>query len=402
MRPVTAIRRFPLTHLSKKEPVMKNTHSAFRAIFIALWLLCGTGLALAQGTNLGTIRGTVTDPNGSIIVNAKVQVTDLETNLSRDFTTDKEGNYEAVGLKSGNYRVSVSVTGFKTSVAEVALRGGDTARADMTVTVGAASETVTITGAEGQLIERETPTISSALNNRQLIDIPRDSRDIYEFLYLNPDITQGAGGDGSFKFIGGQTYGAAFSLDGQRANGGIFGEPTQSQPSLETIGELVVLSKNFTAEYSGIANIRVETKRGTKDVQGSLFYNNKNSALAAWNVQDKNAQTSFLPTLDTPNFPTPSFNLNQAGGSVGGPVPFSRKKTFYLLSYERHWDLLPLQIRASNIPSTPLLSADFRGIADSRKPLVPAAVLPLLTQQELNANTILRPMETTRRFVTIP
>ncbi|HEU0176411.1 MAG TPA: carboxypeptidase regulatory-like domain-containing protein [Blastocatellia bacterium] len=384
---------------------MKNTHCAFRAKFLAIWLLCGTGLALAQGTNLGTIRGTVTDPNGSVIANAKVQVTDLETNLSRDFTTDKEGNYEAAGLKSGNYRVSVSSTGFKTSVAEVVLRGGDTARADIKITVGAASETVTITGAEGQLIEKESPTISSALNNQQLIEIPRDSRDIYEFLYLNPDITQGAGGDGSFKFIGGQTYGAAFSLDGQRSNGGIFGEPTQSQPSLETIGEVVVLSKNFTAEYSGIANIRVETKRGTKDVQGSLFYNNKNSALAAWNVQDKNAQTDFLPTPDTPKFLTPSFNLNEAGGSVGGPVPFSRKKTFYLFSYERRWDLAPLQIRASNIPSTPLLSADFRGITDSRKPAVPAAVLPLLTQQELGANTILTEDdsgEMTRRFVTIP
>ena len=83
-----------------------------------------------------------------------------------------------------------------------------------------------------------------------------------EFLYLNPDITQGPGGDGTFKFIGAQSYGATFSLDGQRTNGGIFGEPTSSQPSLETVGELIVLSKNFTAEYSGIANIRIETKRG--------------------------------------------------------------------------------------------------------------------------------------------
>jgi hypothetical protein len=131
MAPVNPIHRFPVTYLSKKEPVMKNTHCAFRAIFLALWLLCGAGLALAQGTNLGTIRGTVTDPNVSIIVNAKVQVTDLESNLSRYFTTEKGGNYEAVGLKSGNYRVSVSATGFKTSVAEVVLRGADTERADI-------------------------------------------------------------------------------------------------------------------------------------------------------------------------------------------------------------------------------------------------------------------------------
>src|SRR5215471_14672865 len=148
---------------------MKNMHCAFSAISLSLWLLCGAGLALAQGTNLGTIRGNVTDPNGAAVANARLHVTDLETNLSRDFTTDKEGNYEAVGLKSGNYRVSVTATGFKTSVADVALRGGDIARADIKITIGAASETVTITGAEGQLIERETPTISSALNNRQLI-----------------------------------------------------------------------------------------------------------------------------------------------------------------------------------------------------------------------------------------
>src|SRR5215468_10613504 len=229
---------------TKKEPFMKNRYCAFRPIFLALWLFCGAWPALAQGTNLGTIRGTVTDPNGAAVANARVQVTDLETNLSRDFTTDKEGNYEAVGLKSGNYRVSVSATGFKISVAEVLLRGGDTARADIKVTVGAASETVTVTGAEGQLIEKETPTISGALNNQQLIELPRDSRDIYEFLYLNPDITQGANGDGSFKFIGGQTYGAAFSLDGQRSNGGVFGQPTNSQPSLETIGELTILTNN--------------------------------------------------------------------------------------------------------------------------------------------------------------
>ena len=120
---------------------MKIIHCAFRVIFLSLWLLCGAGLALAQGTNLGTIRGTVTDPNGSVVANARVQVTDLETNLSRDFTTDKEGNYEVAGLKSGNYRVSVSATGFKTSVAEMALRGADTARADIVVTIGAATDT---------------------------------------------------------------------------------------------------------------------------------------------------------------------------------------------------------------------------------------------------------------------
>lgn len=370
------------------------------SILLVVSLLYGPSLVFGQGTNLGTIRGTVIDPNGAVIPNAAVEVTDLETNISRNLTTDDEGNYEVAGLKAGNYRVSVTAPGFKTTIAEVVLRGSDTVRANINTEIGGQAESVTVSGVEGQLIQNESPVISETLNNRQLIEVPRDSRDIYQFLYLNPDITQGPGGDGSFKFIGAQSYGASFSLDGQRANGGIFGEPTASQPSLETIGELTVLSKNFTAEYSGIANIRVVTKRGTKDFHGSLFYNNKNSVLAARTIQDNSAEASFLPTPDTPNFPEPYFNLNEVGGSLGGPVPFSREKTFFLLSYERRWDLAPRQIRASNIPSSPLLSGNFTGINNTSKPAVPAQVLPLLTPEELASNTILT--GTTRRFTTIP
>ncbi|HVF26868.1 MAG TPA: carboxypeptidase-like regulatory domain-containing protein, partial [Pyrinomonadaceae bacterium] len=379
---------------------MKSKCSAPSVILLVTCLLCGTPAALAQGTNLGTIRGTVVDPQSAVIPGAQVRITDLETNISRDVTTNDEGNYEATGLKSGNYRVAVSAPGFKTSVADVVLRGSDTVRADIKAEVGGQAETITVTSVEGQLIDRETPMISGTISNRQLIEVPKDTRDIYQFLYLNPDITQGPGGEGTFKFIGGQSYGAAFSLDGQRANGPLFAEPTQSQPSLETIGELTVLSKNFTAEYSGIANIRVQTKRGTKDWHGSLFYNNKNSALAAWPVQDKNAAATHLPTAQNPSFPEPYFNLNEAGGAVSGPVPFGRDKTFFLLSYEHRWDLGPRQFRRSDIPSSPLLTGNFTGINNSRKPAVPAGVLPLLTPAELASNTVL--VGSTRRFITIP
>jgi hypothetical protein len=369
------------------------------AILLAAFFLCGTALALAQGTNLGTIRGTVTDPNGAVVANASVQVTDLATNISRDLKSNEEGYYEAAGLKYGNYRVTVTAPGFKTAVINTVLSGSDVVRADAKLEVGEASTTVDVTSEAG-IIQTDTPTVANTINNRQLLEVPRDSRDIYEFLYLNPNITQGNGGDGSFKFIGAQSYGASFSVDGQRANGGIFGEPTQSQPSLETIGELTVLSNNFTAEYAGIANIRVVTKRGGKDYHGSAFYNNKNSALAARSLNDKNAEASFLPTPDTPRFPTPYFNLNELGGSFSGPVPLG-KKTFFLGSYERRWDVEQAQYRSNNaMPSQLLLSGNFSQLADSRKPAVPAAVLPLLTSAELAQNTILT--GSTRRFVTIP
>src|SRR5262245_11035396 len=371
-------------------------NSLLSIILISLCILFSTGQMFAQGTNLGTIRGTVTDSNGAVVINAKVQVIDQATDLAREITTDKAGNYEVTGLKYGSYRVVVSAQGFKTaSVNQVSLRGGDTVRTDVELQVGGTTETVEVTAITP--ITLETPTISDQLTSRELQELPRDSRDIYTFLYLNPNITQSTG-DGAFKFIGAQSYGASFSLDGQRANGGIFGEPTQSQPSFETIGELVVLSNNYTAEYAGIANIRVTTKRGGKIYQGSLFYNNKNSALAAWGLGDKRGQANFTPTPALSEFPTPYFNLNETGGSFGGPVPFSKKKTFFLASYERRWNVSPVRFRSTTLPHASLYTGDFSKLTDAAKPTVPASIA--LTPDEIAANTIL--VGTSRRFVRIP
>jgi hypothetical protein len=383
---------------------MRIVRTIITSFLVAGWLLCFNGTGYSQGTNLGTIRGTVTDANGALIPNAAVQVTDQTTGISRDLTTDSEGNYEAAALKPGTYKVMVTAMGFKTTSIDAILSGSDTVRADVKIEVGAQTESVIVVGGEAGIIEKDQAVLSSRLNNQQLLEVPRDSREILEFLYLNPDITQGPGGDGTFKFIGAQSYGASFSLDGQRTNGGIFGEPTSSQPSLETIGELVVLSKNFSAEYSGIANIRIETKRGGSSYHGSLFYNNKNSALAAWTTQDKRDKANFLPTAALPTFPTPYFNLNETGGSLSGPFPFAGKKTFFLLSYERRWDFAPVRIRSSQLPTSRILGGDFTAIANGSKPLVPAALLncalpQCLTPAELAANTT---GGTAPRFIQIP
>lgn len=378
---------------------MKIVRTIIMSVVVAGFLLCFLSAAYSQGTNLGTIRGTVTDPNGGVIPNAAVRITDKVTGISRDLTTNSDGNYEAAALKPGTYEVVVTAAGFKRTIAQAVLSGSETVRADINAEVGTQNETVTVMGAESGLIQRDEPVISGSLDNRQIQEVPRDSREILEYLYLNPDITQGPGGDGTFKFLGAQSYGATFSLDGQRTNGGIFGEPTSSQPSLETVGELIVLSKNFTAEYSGVANIRIETKRGGASYHGSLFYNNKNSALAAWSIADKIDEANFLPTPAVPTFPTPYFNLNETGGSFGGPVPFS-KKTFFLASYERRWDFAPVRVRSTNIPSSLVLAGNFTQIVDTSKPAVPASVIPLLSAAELANNTILT--GTTRRFVSIP
>ncbi len=366
-------------------------------LLVTLGLFCLASTAYPQGTNSGTIRGRVTDPNGASVAGATVKVTDVGTDSARDLTTSEGGDYEATNLKSGSYTVTVLAPRFKTTVINVALTGSETVRADARLEIGTQDATVTVTQEAG-IIQTESPVISGNLTTRQLLELPRDSRDIYQFLYLNPNITTSSGGEG-FKFIGAQSYGASFSLDGQRSNGGIFGEATASQPSLEAIDELTVLSNNFSAEYAGIANIRVVTKRGTSKYHGSLFANNKNSGLAAWSIGDKNDLANFTPNAANPDFPKPYYNLNEDGGSLSGPVPGS-KKTFFLGSYERRWNLTPLRFSATRrLPGQRILNGDFSDpiIPNTAKPAVPAGVV--LTPAEIANNTV---GGLGLRFITIP
>src|SRR5437016_14547381 len=263
-----------------------------------------------------------------------------------------------LGLKSGTYKVAITAAGMsKTGITDVVLNGSDTVGADAVLKVSAAQESVVVS-LEAPAINTEDQTISQTLNNQAIVELPRDSRNVYTFLYLNPNVTQGAA-DGSFKFIGAQSYGASFSLDGQRANGGIFGEPTSSQPSLEAVGEINLLTSDFSAEYAGIANVRVSTRRGGADYHGSAFYNNKNSALAAWTLDDKNNAAGFSPTAFQSKYPNPYFNFNDIGGSVGGPVPLL-KKTWFFGADERDYAVYPTRISeaANSLPHPSLYTGD--------------------------------------------
>jgi hypothetical protein len=355
-----------------------------------------------QGTDLGTIRGVVTDSSGAVIPGATVTVTDALTNTARETRTNSQGIYEMFGLKPGTYRVAITAAGMsKKEIREVVLNGSDTVSADAVLKISAAQESVVVS-MEAPAINTENQTISTTISNQEIIDLPRDSRDVYSFLYLNPNITQGVS-DGEFKFLGFQSYGANFTIDGQRSTNTIFGSPTSSEPSLEAVGELNVLSNDFSAEYAGIGNIRITTKRGGSQFHGSAFYNNNNAALAALQLQDKQGMADFVPTPGVSKYPTPYFNLNDIGGSLGGSIP-GIKKTWFFMAYERNYSRATVPISDQKLPHPAFWVGDFSPAIN------PAAANPAKLLPDVPAGVTLTPAEVLadtylglgQKFVTIP
>jgi hypothetical protein len=363
-----------------------NLTKSLALLFVVVMCLGCAPCVFAQGTDLGTIRGSVTDASGAAIPNAKVVVLDIATGTSRTTASNSQGDYQIFGLRPGAYKVSVSAPNMGTTdLTGIILRGSDTASANAVLKVAGKQEAVEVT-AEVPIINTENQTISDTITSREVLELPRDSRNVYSFLYLNPNITQaGSSNSSDFKILGGQSYGANFSLDGQRSNGGIFGAPTTSQPSLEAVGDVNVLTNDFSSEYGGVANIRVTTKRGSSSYHGSIFYNNKNSALAAWTVQDKLGKSEFVPSPFQSKYPNPYFNLTDVGGAFGGPVPLL-KKTWFFVAYERNWDVRPVNVSSRTLPHPTLYTGDFSLVDDESKPAVPDGVL--LTPDEVANDTV--------------
>ena len=194
---------------------MMNPARFTLVLFLSL-LVCANAYLFGQGTDLGTIRGTVTDQSGAVVPNASVVILDLGTGTARETKTSSRGEYQIFGLKSGNYKVTVSAQGMSTAdITGIVLKGSDVIGANAVLKVSTANEQVVVT-AEAPTIDTQDQTISNTISHREVIDLPRDSRDVYQFLFLNPNITQGVD-SGEFKFLGFQSYGANFTLDGQRA-----------------------------------------------------------------------------------------------------------------------------------------------------------------------------------------
>jgi len=331
-----------------------------RIFFFVFFLLIA--MSLWAQTFRGTILGTVTDPSGKFVAGATVKVKNAGTGLERTATTGTDGGYNIPELQVGSYTVTVTQSGFQTSVTTgVEVDVATERRVDVQMKIGQVTQTVEVAGGDLPQIETTSDDLGGVLTSNAVEDMPINGRDYTKLIYLNPgvagspdQITDSPGSFGEFSMNGARGRSNNYMLDGTDMNdgyrndpainqGGVFAVPSAILP-IGAVEEMKVLS-NFQPEYGRNAGavVNIVTKSGNNNLHGEAFEYFRNDALDARNYFDLASQ------------PRAPFHNNQFGGALGGPI--IKNKTFFYFDYEGQREPVGL-VTLACVPDPAQVTAD--------------------------------------------
>jgi len=281
----------------------------------------------------GTIVGTVLDQAGAVIPGAKVTLVNEGTQFTRVATTNPSGQYVAYSVPTGAYTITVEQTGFQKLVRSgVRLTAADTLTADLQLTIGSVQETVQVT-AESPLLQSQTATVSSLVNNQQIVEMPLNGRTFTALLRLSPGAYTGSSnnltnspyamrGDVNVSVNGSSAQNNSYLIDGM-VNRNLWLSTLIMVPTIDSIQEVRMLTSNYSAEYGAAAGAVtiVQTKSGTNQLHGSGYEFARNDKL--------DANTFFNNRAGVRK---PAFRRNEFGGTLGGPL--RRDRTFFFGDYQ--------------------------------------------------------------------
>lgn len=314
-----------------------------KAAILLLVCLLFAGAAGAQSPS-ATINGLVLDPTGAAIAGAEIIVVNDVTGVQYSTKTYAEGIYVVTNLPPGSYRLQVSKIGFKTLIKpDIVLNVQDALAINFTLPVGAASETVTVSGG-APLVNTQSPAVSTVIDRSLVENLPLNGRSFNTLLQLTPGvvIAPSSGNDqGQFSISGQRTTANNFLIDGVSANFGVsqlFGTGTSgtgasqafsalggtsSLVSVEALQEFRVETSSFAPEFgrSPGGQVLLTTRSGANDFHGGLYEYFRNNVL--------DANDWFAKASGQPRAPE---RHNDFGGFLGGRI--RRDETFFFLSYE--------------------------------------------------------------------
>lgn len=316
-------------HIYKPDPIRIAA-----AVVALICLFMANAIAQTASTfDTGTITGTITDPSGAVIPNAMVTIRNTATGSVTTEKTNNDGIFSAPGLPFGTYVVTVTASSFqKTSTIPFALNVGATVRADLKLSVAAATENVTVTGTS-VTINTSSATAGTTLNEDQIRNLPTNGRDVMDFLEIAPGSVNSIG-DFQGSVNGQENFftGLDVTLDGQNSsrpdvNG--FNETEGNEESrltrasVDSVQEIDFANSGYSAEvgHSLGPQMNIITKGGANEFHGEAFEFFRNDAL--------DSNDYFAAALTNPKVP---LRMNQFGGNLGGPL--LRNRMFFFANYE--------------------------------------------------------------------
>ncbi len=304
---------------------MRN--SVLGTLLILMWL----GLPAAGQDASGRIIGVVTDPSGSLIPNAKVSITNVETGISSDTITNSNGAYQVLLLQVGSYQVSAEAQGFRKSVAAAQkLEINQSLKVDLKLEVGATSETVQVE-ATASGVETVVASLGSVVSGSQISEAPLDGRNVMDLATLLPGVIPASDGGPAahFNVAGGRGDSVTFLIDGA-GNNDLLSNDFVLNPNPDAVEEFKILTSNYAAEYgrNGGGIVSVVTKSGTNEFHGALFEYVRNDAF--------NANSFFNNQQDIGK---DILKRNQFGAEIGGPVLIpkifnGRNRVFFMMAWQ--------------------------------------------------------------------
>lgn len=283
-----------------------------------------TVLAQSQSTT-GSIQGTVSDQAGAVIAGATVEVKYLDTNTTKNLSTDAGGRFVFLQLQPGGYTLTASKQGYSTLEQQnIALTVGQTINLNLSLKVSAVQDRVTITASP--TIDTVKTESSSTLNEKAIGRTPVLGRKFEDLLTLTPgvSITQGPDGD-EINFNGQRGIFNNISLDGGDYNNGFFAEQAGGQRAaidipIGAIKEFQVVATGASAEFGRSAGgiINAVTKSGGNQLRGDVFHYQRLEALSS-NTADGN--------------PLKDFHREQFGANIGGAIV--KDKAFFFGAFEQ-------------------------------------------------------------------